>query len=367
MTDNTDDLDHVTLQHMLWNKYKDPRSSGEDVLSTDTSKVEHLRGIAEQAFCSNAFALAAQHYRDAASILLNHQVLEDESIQDTRELVNLLSQQSECLFRLGKYLEAAEVSEEALSIDPDHVPSLYRHAISNWRGHVPTGKDFGHLFFWASAAKSFERLLELDSNFAHGIGTDSEDDSDSFLLLTETDFEDVIAALTDFKRLPVKKRMNKGRLPPSVQESRQDTIDRLRVHNNREHHQRGRDTGHNKKHNRKKDRESEQQRSNGETRDLNATSTGKSHQRGRLSSSHGKKHDRKNGKKKHSSKRQQDDKEARGRKTSEPRRDTQQSEKQDSERQRGNKQGSARDARVKTEKSERRVSFKTDLEYSNIM
>lgn len=306
-TEDEDDLDHVTLQHMIWNKYKDPRNKGEDDMSTDTTKVEHLRGVAEQAFCSNAFELAAQHYRDAASILLNNQVLEVGSIHDTRELVNLLSQQSECLFRLGFFLEAAEVAEEALSINPNHVPSLYRHAISNWRGHVPTGKDFGHLFFWASAARSFERLLELDSNFAKGVGSESDDDDDddneSFCLLTDTDSEDVLSLLTDFKRLPLKKRMHKGRLPPSVREKRQDTTttDRRQApnNNNSNHRQKGRGNDHVKKYNHKKYRESGRKRSkkgrheSKSRKDLSVGDKGLHHQR-RKHSSHDKKRDDKN-------------------------------------------------------------------------
>lgn len=206
LTMRNKDFDIMTANHMLWNKGKD-------------RKVEELRSIADRAFCQDEFVIAAQYYRDAACILLDHHVKGVELDQDTRELVNLFSQQSECLFRLEKWLEASQVAEQALSLDPDHVPSLYRHAISNWRGHVPTGKDFGHLVFWASASQSYDRMVQLDSMYMRGESSSDphrEDASkdDGLFLYSDSDSEDLIA---DLRRLPLKKRIKNQKVEETTE------------------------------------------------------------------------------------------------------------------------------------------------------
>jgi len=219
-------LEDVALQHMLWNKQKD---SGSDDISTDTSNLEELRGKADEAFCQEDFALAAVHYRDAAHILLDRRVLEVESAQDSCELLNLLSQQCECLFRLERWLEASQVAEQALSIDPDHVSSLYRHAISNWRGHVPTGKDFNHLIFWAKASQSYDRMVELDSEYMHSKDVkddeaDAQEEAENqaaLFLFNDSDSENIIKALNDVKRPPLKKLIKTRALR---EETRQDSL-----------------------------------------------------------------------------------------------------------------------------------------------
>lgn len=256
-----DNLDDVTLQHMLWNKWNGPCSNVS--MGGGASKVEELKDLAEKSFANDEFELAAQHYRDAACILLEHRVLERKHSQDN-ELVYLLSQQTECLFRLEKWLEASQVAEETLGVDPNHVPSLYRHALSTWRGHTPSDRsDFSHLVFWASAAQSFDRLMKLDSKYiqqaspkiasiwnptAGKCEIDSQEhqveNKDPLFLFTDDDCKDIIAALNGVKRLSLSKRGAKSHTythapdawrnsrpgEPGVQDENQEPPSLLKTH-----------------------------------------------------------------------------------------------------------------------------------------